>query len=164
MTDSIVECVLFSEIPQCTVNKQCLWEKADITSTSFDIDYSTVFEDSWYIKSGAFTYLILRFERFHVECNIRSMFVVEMTNATTLSFCNMNKPVGGIRSIYGNLLIKSRFLRDTYRMPEGFKANFEVLSKSSSSDYALTQEWTGKLFNILLINTSYVRILLLFHK
>ena len=139
-----IEHVSFSVLPQCTAYKQCLWKRAELTSKAFDIDFSTVFEEYWYIKSAAFTYLILRFERFHVECNVKSMFDVEITNMMRLSFCNTNKPVEGIKSIYGHLVIKSRFLRDTYRLPEGFKATFEVLSKSFSSDYAPTQEWIGK--------------------
>ena len=138
----LIEYVSFSELPYCTAYKQCEWKRAELTSKSFDIDFSTVFEEYWYIKSAAFTYLIL--ESFHVECNVRSMFDVEITNMIRLSFCNTNKPVEGIKSIYGHLVIKSRFLRDTYHLPEGFKATFEVLSKSFSSDYALTQDWTGK--------------------
>ena len=140
----LIEYVSFSELLHCTAYKQCLWKRAELTSKSFDIDFSTVIEEYWYIKSAAFTYLSLRFERFHVECNDKSIFDVEITNMIRLSFCNTNKPVEGIKSIYGHLVIKSRFIRDTYHLPEGFKAIFEVLSKSFSSDYALTQEWTGK--------------------
>ena len=140
----LIEYVSFSELLHCTAYKQCLWKRAELTSKSFDIDFSTVIEEYWYIQSAAFTYLILRFERFHVECNVKSIFDVEITNMIRLSFCNTNKPVEGIKSIYGHLVIKSRFIRGIYHLPEGFKAIFEVLSKSFSSDYALTQEWMGK--------------------
>ena len=73
-----------------------------------------------------------------------SFLAVELTNTKFKTFCNTNKPIKGVRSIYGQLTIKTQFYRDVNRFPEGFRATYEVEQRTFPCKSLLTEKEEGK--------------------
>ena len=73
-----------------------------------------------------------------------SFLVVELTTTIVQTFCNTNKPINGVRSIYGHLTIKTQFYRGVNRFPEGFQATYVVEKQKFPGESLLTQEEEGK--------------------
>ena len=73
-----------------------------------------------------------------------SFLAVKLTNTTVQTFCNTNKPINGVRSIYGHLTIKTQFYRGVNRFPEGFQATYLVEQRTFPCESLLTQHEEGK--------------------
>ena len=73
-----------------------------------------------------------------------SFLLVELTTTIVQTFCNTNKPINGVRSIYGHLTITTHFYRGVNRFPEGFQATYLVEKQIFPGESLLTQEEEGK--------------------
>ena len=130
-------------LPFCSPNTECTWNRAELASRSFIEESTILYEDIWQISTEPHKYIVIQFVYFHIQCDSLSFLVVELTNTILKTFCNTNKPINGVRSIYGQLTIKTRFYRDFNRFPGGFRATYVVKQRTFPGESLLTQEEEG---------------------
>ena len=121
----------------------CTWNRAELASRSFIEESTILYEDIWHISTEPHRYIVLKHVYFHIQCDSLSFLVVELTNTKVKTFCNTNKPINDVRSIYGQLTIKTRFYRDLNRFPEGFQATYVLEQQAFPGESLLTQEEEG---------------------
>ena len=130
--------------PFCSPSTECSWNSAKLASRSFIEESTILYEDIWHISTEPHRYIVLQFVDFHIQCDSMSFLLVVLTNTTVQTFCNTNKPINGVRSIYGHLTIKTQFYRGVNRFPEGFQATYLVEKQMFPGESLLTQEEEGK--------------------
>ena len=134
---------LFSEVPNCLTAVDCLWDQAQLSSESLTGQYSSFSYETWKLLSAPTSFIEINFNYFDIGCDFQSLFEIEFTPEIKSPFCNLNRPVQGIRSLADYIVIKLSSNQIANMLIEGFSSVYEIKPQRFTLNWMITKEDEG---------------------